>query len=148
MAMRHQQHEPDARLRGIVQRVLTMRFDECGTAELPVPPSGAIYLNYRCLHHGACGSIRFRFGDGSMREAAPLYCGGQLVSEMPVAVLEAPVRVIGLEFSATGFHRVFSVDCSRLTDRMVDLAEIDSPFAASLHQRLQAAPLERHAEIM
>jgi len=142
MGISHEQHAPDKRLDGIVQRVLTTRLDD-GTAEIQIPPSGAIYLNYRTF-----GPIRVRFADGSEHEAAPLYCGGQLVSEMPVAVLQAPVGVVGLEFSPTGFYRLFGVDCSRLTDRMLDLAEIDQAFAAALLQRLEAAPACRRAVIM
>lgn len=143
MAISHEQHRPDPRLDGIVQRVLTTRVDDGETVEIPVPPSGAIYLNYT-----APGRIKIRFGDGSVREAAPLYCGGQLVAETPVAVLESSIRVVGLEFSPTGFYRVFGVDCSRLTDRMVDLAEIDRAFAASLGQRLETATPDRRAAVM
>ncbi|RFF26815.1 MULTISPECIES: AraC family transcriptional regulator [unclassified Wenzhouxiangella] len=143
MAISHQEVKHDPRLEGIIQRVLTTRFFEGEPAEIPVPPSGAIYLNY-C----GPGRMRIRFGDGSVREATPLYCGGQLVSEMPVALLEPPMQIVGLEFTPTGFHQVFGGDCSRLTDRMVDLDEIDADFAAVLCARIEAASAARHSEIM
>lgn len=140
-------HKPlaaQSRFSGLIVRVLSSTSDESGIFEMPVPPSGSIYLNAML-----CGRADFRLSDNVSVEAPSLYFGGQLVKEMPLARIETPLVLVGLQFTATGFYRLFGADASRLTDAIVPLSAV----APRLAERLQgvldaAAAIEETARVM
>lgn len=135
------EHKPlpaQQRFERLIERVLTSTSDQPGVFETAVPPTGAIYLN--CLVRGR---VHFRFRSGARAEAPDLYFGGQLLKEMPQCRITTPLTVAGLKFTATGFHRLFRVDASRLTDRIMPLDDIDARLAAALRRAL--APVQ-HAD--
>lgn len=131
------QHQPlpaQNRFDGLIQRVLTSNSDDPGVFETAVPPTGAIYLNALMRGHAD-----FRFRGGARSEASDLYIGGQLLKEMPQARVTAPFTMAGLQFTATGFYRLFRVDASRLTDRVTPLEAIDRRLTAVLRVALATA---------
>lgn len=128
----------------LVRRVLTSFATEPGTFETPLPPSGSIYLNAMLL-----GNAEFHFSDGTHVHAPKFYIGGQLLREMPLARIQTPLLIVGLEFNATGFHRLFGTDVSKLTDRMTPLDGVDSDLTERMSDALQGvdAPADA-AEIL
>jgi len=98
---------------------------------LPVPPTGAIYLNVLIQ-----GSISFDLSHVENLPAPRLYFGGQLHREMPITHLRGPLLLVGIAFRPTGFYRLFGSDASELTDRVVPVEEVDVALAKQLDDAL------------
>lgn len=126
-------------LSGLVHRILTSVATEPGTFEIPLPPTGSIYLNALIR-----GKATFRFSDGTHAHAPKFYIGGQLLREIPIARIQTPLLLVGLQFSATGIHRLFRIDASKLTDRMTPLDVVDGELARYLSDALEN--VDRSAE--
>lgn len=108
-----------------------------------LPPSGAIYLTF---NYGARQTIRF--GSQPTRTLARLFIGGQLKKHQPWTAVEGKLGLLGAEFTASGFHRLFGVDCSRLTDATTPLAKIvGRSEAESLEAQLLAQASPQHCLI-
>jgi len=132
------------RFEGLIERVLTSTAQDPGVVEIVVPPTGSIYLNALTR-----GQLEIRLSDGVQTETPDLYLGGQLLREMPQARITTPLSLAGLQFTATGFYRLFQLDASQLTDRITPLEAIDGQLAAALRDALAAVGRgEEAADIM
>lgn len=128
----HEALDAQQRFAGVIRRILTSSASESGRIKVPVPPTGSIYLNALIE-----GRVEILFGDGSRLDAPPLYLGGQVLRETLVANVDTPLLIVGLEFEATGFHRLFGVEASTLTDRMMPFDGIDRSVAEELTTSLR-----------
>lgn len=127
----HQVLPANPRFSGVIRRVLTSSASEAGTIQLPVPPTGSIYLNALIQ-----GRVKIAFRDGSQLDANPLYIGGQILRETLIAQIQTPLLIVGLEFEATGFHRLFGIDASTLTDRLTPFDAVHPSAANRLSRKL------------
>lgn len=118
-AMVHEAIAPISQLRGLVRRVLFSRSTGDGSVQVPVPPTGAIYLT-----HIVRGSVRIDYPWGAV-DCPDFYFGGQLLRELPIATIEQPTSLVGIEFHPTGFYRAFGTPAFKLTDRAVPIEELD-----------------------
>jgi len=132
-AMVHEAIAPISPLRGLVRRVLFSRSTGEGRVQVPVPPTGAIYLT-----HIVRGSVRIDYPWGAV-DCPDFYFGGQLLRELPIATIEQPASLVGIEFHPNGFYRAFGKPAFKLTDRAVPIEELDIGGIDDLRRRLAAA---------
>lgn len=128
------------RFEGLIERVLTSTSEDTGVYEAAVPPTGSIYLNAM-----TAGQVTFRLSGEQRFKSPSLYIGGQLQREMPLARIETPWRLVGLQFTATGFHRLFHIDAATVTDRVVSVGDLDDRLEQALSRGIQG--LQSTAEI-
>jgi len=117
--LHHQLIIPPPQLQPFVRHFLHTYNPSNAPYSLFVPPSGAIYLSHT---FGAGQTMQFE--GGPLYELPPLFVGGQLHSEMPWTEIRAYAGLAGVEFTATGFHRLFQVDCRTLTDATTVFSDI------------------------
>ncbi|GGX68887.1 helix-turn-helix domain-containing protein [Saccharospirillum salsuginis] len=119
---KHLQHDitvPRSELQPYVRHFLHTYNPSPAPYSLYVPPTGAIYLSY---NFGAPQYMRF--SDQVLYRLAPLFVGGQLQREMPWTRIQGHSGLAGVEFTATGFHRLFHVDCRALSDRTIAFGDL------------------------
>ena len=115
--MVHEAIAPISRLRGLVRRVLLSHSTGAESVHVPVPPTGAIYLT-----HIVRGTVRIDYPWGAV-DCPDFYFGGQLLRELPIATIDQPANLVGIEFHPTGFYRAFGTPAFKLTDRAVPIDE-------------------------
>lgn len=76
------------------------------------------------------------FDDTAPTPTPRLFVGGVLRDTSPRVDLRGDVGLAGAEFTATGFHRLFRVDCSGLADAMTPLAQLLPGSAPGLEREL------------
>lgn len=112
----HRELPTPGRLQPWVRRLLHSSSDGPTRYTVAVPPTGACYFT-----HIAGAPMTLRYSDGRPRQCPPLFIGGQLKREMPVAEISGRVGLLGVEFRPTALYRLFHRDCSVFTDRLTDV---------------------------
>lgn len=97
-----------------------------------LPRTGGIFITFVS---GAAFDIAF--ADAAPKSTPRLFVGGVLRDTSPRADFRGDVGLVGAEFTATGFHRLFRVDCSRLTDAMTPLVLLLPDNAPGLERELE-----------
>lgn len=98
---------------------------------LHLPRTGGIFITF-------VGGAAF---DIAFTEARPtrlprLFVGGLLRDTSPRVDLRGDIGLVGAEFTVTGFHRLFRLDCSRLTDAVTPLGQLLPNSAPQLEREL------------
>lgn len=120
-------------LQPFVRRMLHSYSEHPVDVRIPVPPSGSLYLTF--VYDTP---MTVRIGDSEPRPAPRLFIGGQLRREFPESRLCGRVGLLGIEFTPSGFYRLFQTDCSALTDEMTDLRALLPGAAQRLDAKLWA----------
>lgn len=118
-------------LRPFVDRFLCTYSDGPAHFFSVIPPTGSIYLTYV---YGA--SMHVRLDAGEVFEPPNPFIGGQVKSYRTECTADGQIGFMGIEFAATGFHRLFHTDCSRLTNRAPGLVDIVPEEAQRLRKDL------------
>lgn len=131
--VQHREYSPPGGLKPFVNRMLHSDSEAAGPHSFPIPPTGAHYLTF------VYGSPMYiRYGQQAPTRTPRLFVGGQVWKHCPTCHSEGRVGLVGIEFTATGLHRLFGIDCATLTDRIESLDTL-LPGAG---QRLEQALLE------
>lgn len=141
---RHQEYPAQGPLSPFVRRILHSYSERPVELSLPVPPTGSPYLTFNYAT-----PMTVWLSDNEPREAPRLFVGGQLRREFPVSKLNGQVGLLGIEFTPTGFYRLFQTDCRRLTDRMTALDQLFPQRAQKLEADLWATtPTPARVELL
>lgn len=123
--------EPSERLRPFVRRFLHGYTEHSRPHRLSIPPSRGMFLSYV---EGT--PLTVHFSDRCFIGRPRLFIGGQLRREAPVLESEGRFGLIGTEFTATGFHRLFHRDAEPFTDEITDLRNLAPADAERLASEL------------
>ena len=117
--IQHLVYPAQAALRPFVRRVLHGYSEGPTKQYFRIPPSGSVYLT---LSYAA--PIYVRLGEEGFRQAPRLFIGGQVRRFIPECEIDGRVDMLGVEFTPNGFYRLFQIDCSQLTDCVIDLSKV------------------------
>lgn len=134
-ALQHEELDFAPALAPFVTRRMRTWSDEPVTLELPLPPTGSLYLT---RVYG--DPLTLDFAPGERRQAPPVFIGGQLRRIMPVTRVQGHLGLTGFEFTPTGFYRLFGLDCQPLTDTATALTALAPDTGPALIATLEATP--------
>jgi AraC-like DNA-binding protein len=126
-ALQHEELDIAPPLRPYVVRRMRTWASEPIEFEMPLPPSGSMFIT-----HVFGDPMTLAFTPGEEQRAPEIFIGGQLRRTMPVSRASGMLGITGFEFTPTGFHRLFHVDCQAFTDA-----------ARPLDDAVDTAPLRR-----
>lgn len=134
MKLHHEEPPTAEPLKPFVNR----RMHTCSEANadfcMTLPPTGVMYLTFV---YG--DEMTLQYGDSAAYTSPRLFIGGQVRRYMPVSRIPGRVGLMGVEFSSTGFYRLFHQDCSELTDRATPLRELVPEAADHLERQMARA---------
>lgn len=124
------QHPASSELMPFVQRILRGFSEQPRTHRLTIPPSDGIFLS---IVRGTPLSVHIN-GD-IQRVVKRLFIGGQLKRASPILECDGHFDLVGIQFTPTGFHRLFNLDASRFTDQCTDFDKVLPETARTLEKR-------------
>lgn len=131
MHLQHEEPPVIEALKPYISRWLHTYSEADPGFDMALPPTGVMYLTFV---YG--DEMTLQFGDGAPAPSPKLFVGGQVHHYMPVSRIAGRVGLMGVEFTPTGFHRLFRQDCSALTDRATPLSDLIPALAARLEKCL------------
>ena len=102
-----------------VVRYFDGQLDADELAPVRIPPLGSIHLTYS---YG--GPVAIHFSDWSCPDAPPLFFGGQLKTDFPTLQATEWFGLLGVEFTPTGFYRLFGQSPAPFTDSFTDFRQV------------------------
>ncbi len=131
MSLLHEEPPVPEALQPYISRCLHT-YSEAETGFFMVlPPTGVMYLT---LVYG--DEMTLQYGDAAATPSPRLFVGGQVRRVLPVSRISGRVGLMGVEFTPTGFYRLFQLDCSAFADRATPLSELMPARAANLESQL------------
>lgn len=139
--LKHEELTFDQRLAPFIVRRMRTWTEEPVKFQMPLPPSGSIFITLVYADPMTLALTADR------PEWTPdIFIGGQLRRTTPVSRVNGRVGITGFEFTATGFHRLFGVDCQAFTDVARPLSDAADTGALSralagatdVHEKMEA----------
>ena len=113
--MLYESFKPDRELQNYISRYLHGFSMEAGRHELRIPPSGGIFIS---LTYG--DPLDVHINQKTIHNYPRVFIGGQLYAESPLLTCDGMFGLIGIEFTPTGFYKMFGLDSSQFTDNIVN----------------------------
>lgn len=131
MSLRHEEPPVPDTLQPYISRCLHTYSDEETGFFMVLPPTGVMYLT---LVYG--DEMTLQYGDAAATPSPRLFVGGQVRRVLPVSRISGRVGLMGVEFTPTGFYRLFQQDCSAFADRATPLSDLVSALTADIESHL------------
>lgn len=133
------QHPASSNLMPFVQRILRGFSEQPRLHRLTIPPSDGIFLS---IVRGTPLTVHI---DGQPpRLVKGLFIGGQLKRASPILECQGYFDLIGIQFTPTGFHRLFNLDVFRFTDQCTDFMDVLPETAKTLTSHWMKALPDEH----
>lgn len=126
-----QDYPPCSALKPFVQRYVHSWSRGGDSLAMRIPPTGGIYMIYVYAT-----PVDVHFSDWSFCERPSIYLGGQLRDEQPVVESVGRMGLLGVEFTPSGFYRLYQRNALEFTDSIADFRNIDASGSAWLLESL------------